>query len=370
MRTLRLVGLLLCFSACCHAYPTGPARVWKLLAESEEIWRGEVVETKGEEEGTALIRGQETPVQWYTATMRVDRVIKGHQPAGQGEFRFPFVNSPNSPSNHDLAKTYLIVFLSRQEGKLTVTDPGEEPAYVPRTPAEVVGEAHTPEELLAQELLRAAQGREGQEADFDQPLGWFGEVIENPALAPVAAFVAPTLQKWGETSPDGLMRGMALGILIRFNWTPSYAAAGKFLLEEPRDEATEWGQDEVVIGIQAVSDADPKAFRAAYLAQTGAALSSAITPLLHRSMEMLRSDAAATLGGLGDKSAIPALIGAVDDESPHVRSTVTIALSFLTHKYDDAWSVGLNAPPEKLAAAVALWKDWWEKTGKARYGPK
>jgi hypothetical protein len=104
--------------------------------------------------------------------------------------------------------------------------------------------------------------------------------------------------------------------------------------------------------------------------ETKTALWGVLIPQLHRQPEDLRYCAVSILGQLRAKEAVGALVGALDDESQRVRTHAMGALYMLVGPQgkSEAWIPDWNAPAEKIAAAVALWKDWWEKEGKARYG--
>lgn len=370
MRGWCVIGLLLCLCSYAGAYPTGAPRVWELLANSSEVWRGEVTATSGGEAGTVSLWSQTIPVRWFTATMRVDRVIKGNLSGATGKYAFPYVSEPNTPLNFDPEHKYLIVFLSSVDGHLTVTSAVDPPLTVPRTPTQLLGEANTPETKLAQELLRASGSTASeQEGTMNDPLGMLGEVGGYPAGVQVVPFVTPFLVKWGESSPDGLRRGEALGILVTFGYAPSYAIWGSFLREETTDDRTQRGQEYAVQAIGGLGREALKAFGKAYQQQSGATLLSVLVPLLHHPREGVRQVAASALGRSGVVHAIAPLIGTLDDESRFVRSTVVMSLCALTGQHDQAWGTSLFVlrTPEQLAAAIGLWKGWWVKEGKAKY---
>lgn len=371
MRGMCVMGLLLCLCSYADAYLTGGPRVWESLAHSDEVWRGEVTATSAGEAGTVSLWNRTVPVHWFTATMRVDRVIKGNLSGATGTYAFPYVHEDDTPLNFDPAHKYLIVFLSSVDGHLTVTSPVGPPVTVPRTPSQLLGEANTPETRLAQELLRATEGtpRE-QEGTMDDPLGILGEVGRYPAGVQVVPFVTPFLMKWGESSPDGLRRGETLRALVTFGYAPSYTTWGTFLREQATDEPTQRGQQSAVQAIAGLSKEALRAFAKAYQQQSGATLLSVLVPLLHHPREAVRQVVACALRHCDAVHAIAPLIGTLDDESKQVRSTVVVSLCALTRQQDHAWGTSLDVleTPEQLAVAVALWKDWWEKTGKKWYG--
>ena len=370
MRGMCVIGLLLCLCSYAGAYPAGAPRVWELLAHSDEVWRGEVTATLAGEAGTVSLWGNTIPVHWFTATMRVDRVIKGNPPGATGKYAFPYVHEPDTPLNFDPDHKYLIVFLSSVDGHLTVTSLVDPPLTVPRTPTQLLGEANTPETKLAQELLRAAGSTASeQEGTINDPLGMLWEVRGYPAGVQVVPFVTPFLVKWAESSRDGLRRGETLELLVTFGYAPSYAIWGNFLREEPTDDRSQRGQESAVQAIAGLGKEALEAFAKAYQQQSGATLRSVLVPLLHHPREAVRQVAASALGKSGDAYAIAPLVGTLDDESRFVRSTVAISLCALTRQHDQAWGTSLSVleTPEQLAAAIALWKGWWAKEGKAKY---
>ena len=73
-----------------------------------------------------------------------------------------------------------------------------------------------------------------------------------------------------------------------------------------------------------------------------------------------REIAARLLGLIRNQPAVPALIDALEDSNPQVRSSAATALTRITRQL---FGPSDNATPEERKQAVARWRDWWSKHG-------
>lgn len=393
MRRMCLVVLLLSACGFAHAYFVPSLNVWRLLPDSQEVWRGEILEVTDTGPGTLRTGRSTLAVHWYHARMRVDRVVKGTQVPGEAQFYFAANASPaDYPLNYLPPGDYLLVMLSRQDGRLALTDSETSAMPVPQGGPPPQGEAGTPEEALAQELLRIAQSGAAQETTLGRELldGWglpsqaqapgrrmallalrqLAKLQGRPTAAQLTALVAPGLRRLAEFPPNAFVQGAALATLVRLGDAASYPALGQFLSQEQSTDPTLGeGQREALMALASVPLSQ---LAASYQQQTQNPLIDVLIPLFKRTSPQTRDLTLGLVMRLQDPHAIPAVVGLLDDAVPRNRWRAAIALAHLTDMKDKPaadWAPAWDAPPEKVEAAVTLWKDWWEKEGKAKYTP-
>lgn len=88
---------------------------------------------------------------------------------------------------------------------------------------------------------------------------------------------------------------------------------------------------------------------------------SSITQALKSPNEEVRIAAAQLLGGLGDRRAVPDLIGLIPDDSKRVRMEAVNALRAITYR---RFGPTYDSSEDECRAEAGKWKEWWETKGR------
>jgi hypothetical protein len=91
-----------------------------------------------------------------------------------------------------------------------------------------------------------------------------------------------------------------------------------------------------------------------------------LVPLLDDNDLFVRLAAARVLGDLGNTSAVPALIDALEDGEPSVRETAVLSLRRLTKREFD---FDPNAREADRERRIRDWRKWWERSSEATAAP-
>lgn len=86
--------------------------------------------------------------------------------------------------------------------------------------------------------------------------------------------------------------------------------------------------------------------------------SDRIARVLKQGVPEARESAARLLGTIRARTQVPALIGALDDSDPKVRSAAATALTRTTRQLFGPTD---NASPAEVRQAIAKWRDWWAR---------
>ncbi len=332
---------------------SGPLRsdsqgIWALLEQSEQAWRGVTLAVHLDRTEERQRGGGKEKVDWYVATFRLDRIIKGDAPPGwQAEIEFPvppMAEGDETIGPGESAVVFVVprggrhAFAARFVSKFRV-----EPAPPLRD------ETDPPLERLGEEVLRTLAAAD--------PIAWEPWPAALARVEPLAS------------SPEARVRSRAISALIQ-GGRPSGVYALLEWLSKPaaNPEEAQW-QYAALTSISSLSEPGLDALQRNYLEKTRMSLSEAIRPLAGSPVFRIRLNTLSVWSWLRDPERVPDLMAALDDPSASVREMGVVALARTLHKYQE-YAPLFNAPQEAQDRAVALWKTWWEQEGRAKYAPQ
>ena len=325
--------------------------LWQLLDRSEQVWRGEILRMSVGAQETCLVEGQEVPLQWVVAEMRVDQAVIGEVPeGGVGQLEFAVSFEKFVPYVRFMPGEYVLVFLSAQGGQLRLTDPYEGARDLPRpeTPGSLPTGA--PQEILAKTLA--------QFLSSDPPAGFWAALQLGHCPRPDLA--VPLLRPW-VSAPDPATRGDVFGALVQLGDAASLPALFDFLAAPPQE-----GQAIAMFALSGLSPERLGKLAQDYHALSGGTLAGALAALLSHADARVREEAAYGMRTLAEPSSVEALVAALDDQSLGVRYQALQGLAQIVRKFE--WAPAVTQGEEAIAAAVDLWKGWWTAEGRAQYG--
>ena len=365
-------------------------RVWLWLARSDEVWRGEILETTTGKLETIQRGENEITLQWMNAEMRIDRVIKGAAPLGADQFQFASSPSMFLPYDHVAAGDYVVVFLSRDGDRLVFTSPYAGKMAVP-SPADAQGmlEASSPGEALTQELVRALGSKRTAEVlEALRQLAWSHssptlhqvQKLATSADEAVRGQALDTLRAMGQTSsfadsvqelttsPDGAVRGEAFATLIALGQTSCVPGCLEFLGAEPTDAAIEYGQRRAGHALADLPEIQLEAIADGYTQEDGADFVAALTPLLNHKTAFVRVSVTRIFRKIATRALLPTLIKLLDNPDREVQYNIMMALyhvaegwrNTLVQGYLPARATFLEDP----LRYVTQWKLWWQEGAK------
>lgn len=339
------------FTSNCSATPVPYISFQDLLSKSDFICKGEVLQVDkiGESEERAsddnrLLGKINTKV----AMVGIDRILKGNETEKTIKVEFEEVFAGVILSRMMLKKgEYVLLFLKREgeQYRLTFKYYGKFRAKIPvsRKELKIKAEGSNPSALVQQELLNSLRD-EGSNIVLPSLIGMEG-LKSKASIMHIENLL---------DSNDLAVKGQALSTLINIGSIDHIAEAISYIDEQPTTKKRGWYKTKIIYALENIRDAN--------------ALPQLHTLLKHQNA-LVRREIARSLRSIKDRSSIPFLVDGLDDSYVKVRYQCMMGLAKILEKYGDfapAYKIFL----EDESKPISLWKAWWQKEGRERFGVK
>lgn len=355
---IKVTGILLFFSVALFGFPKSSraipipsTKVQDLVSQSDAICKGRVLEVKKIGEFQKKKANFSTNIDVMLASFQPERILKGEVSSKIIEIEFWITTGPEfGYFIEDIYQKlkegeYTLVFLKRENGRYVFTQPLRSKIPIASGKLSKVEEGADPLVLLEEELVNSLEDKNPE--IVLSSLKILGELKSKSSAKDIERLLE---------SKDDILRGEALVTLLK---------AGDY---SHMDEAIEY-LDKVPSANQKLEN-----IKINICDEFGEirdpSLASKLNPLLSSKNELLRREVVQSLRKMQNKSSIPYLIKALDDNNEIVKTRAVMALTEmnLTDMRSKCWKEPAANEKERIGKYIILWKDWWEKEGRWKYG--
>lgn len=338
---LLIIAILVPFDS--YGYIAAPMNARKLVNEAVLVCKGEVKAITDGGMAEVSVGQQLVQMKRAIASFRVDRVIKGSVSSPTIQIEFFTIDEGRGPFFDNLQNgDYCIVFLKKLDnGRYSFQDPNNGKLLISRNEVQNPTTMNEPLVRLKEELILSLN---------DYQTSVVAAAIEQLGNLQMKE-VAVSLKQF-EGSQNLLLQGKSLDARLKLGDPSSLGPAVNYIEDAPTNQLTENTKAEICHAIGRVRDP---------------IFTEQLENLLNHSNAVLRQNVAEALRSIKSESSIPYFIKALDDDDSEVRYHALMGLATLTKKGGD-WAPAYKLFLENESKPISLWKDWWQKEGKERFG--
>jgi hypothetical protein len=336
----------------CMATPVPYISFPDLVSKSDIICKGEILQVYkiGESEERAGDDGRLLgKINTKVALMRIDRILKGDETSETVEVEFEEVFAGVILPRMMLKKgEYVLLFLKREGERYRLTFKyydGEYRAKIPVSSKElqIEAEGSNPSALVQQELLNSLRN-ENPNVILPSLIGLEG-IKSKASIMHIENLL---------DSNDLAVKGQALSTLINIGSINHIAEAINYIDEQPATKAQEVYKTKIIYALENIRDAN--------------AVPQLHTLLKHQNA-LVRREIVRSLRQIRNPSSVPYLIVGLDDSNVNVRYQCVMGIAETLEKGGD-WAPSYKIFLEDESKPISLWKAWWQKEGKEKFGVK